>query len=151
MLSLFFEVLLFSLSSLKSCFVLITSFFEPPQPILSFCLLTFFTGYCFKASIYFVPRSLTFDNRPQTFWCLRKLTPSQRILLPSWRVLVEWMWQGEAGAWYRGEDPGVTWIYQRVSAISYRGLEHSAVCRNSVETIFMPLRLTSGGMWKAHK
>lgn len=71
------------------------------------------------------------------FWCLRKLTPSQRILLPSWRVLVEWMWQGEAGAWYRGEDQGLP---EYISEYQQSAIGHSNTPR-SVGTVWKLLYL----------
>lgn len=71
------------------------------------------------------------------FWCLRKLTPSQRILLPSWRVLVEWMWQGEAGAWYRGEDRGLP---EYISEYQQSAIGHSNT-PGSVGTVWKHLYL----------
>ena len=145
MLSLFFEVLLFSLSSLKSGIVLITSFFDPPQPILTLDQWTWVSYYLLFKSIHlFKPRSLTFDNRRDTLLVSEKadtLTTDPLAKLAG--VGGVNVTRGGRGL-VSGRGPGVTWIYQRVSAISYRGLEHSAVCRNSVETIILSLRLTSG-------
>lgn len=153
MLSLFFEVLLFSLSSLKSGFVLITSFFDPPQPMFIFDLwLSLWTFL----SYYLLSKASKQGG-------LRLII----VVIPFCGVWESWHPHNGSscqagGCWWNECDkgrpgPGIgarTGGYLNISASISNRLSGTRTLRGLSELCgniyILSLRLTSG-MWSAHK